>query len=196
MNKNTKKIATLVLSAIVAGALITASNADFSKLSYEERTEFRTLMEKAKSWTELTIEEQAIIDEVETSFRWNKWNFMWNNDSFKKGHNGWMKGLTDEEKTSLESMTDEEKKAFYESKKVERLADIEAKRIERKAHEAVIDKLLAWEVLTEEQEIIRSEIIIKRAERKNEIENRQANIWEMKWWFGWNKWSKRGFFNK
>lgn len=138
-----KKLATLVLSAIVAWLVVSASNADFDINDFS-------------------------FDKSEMK------------QEFRKGFNGWMKGLTDEEKTQVESMTTEEKTAFFESKKAERDAEREAKQLERKAHEAVIDKLLAWETLTADEEVIRSEIITKRAERKAEQEARQAEMEEIK----------------
>ena len=72
--------------------------------------------------------------------------------------------LTTEEKTSLESMTNEEKKAFFEARKFE-------KKAKRDSREGVIDKLLAWEVLTADEEVVRAEIIKERADRKDEMVN-------------------------
>jgi hypothetical protein len=79
-----------------------------------------------------------------------------------------MKGLTDEDKTSLESMTDEEKKAFFEAKSTERKAEMENKKAERESHEAIIDKLINGEELSADEKVILEEIKIKRAERKAE----------------------------
>lgn len=104
----------------------------------------------------------------------------WTKYEFKKWMNGWMKWLTDEEKTLVESMTTEERTAFFEAKKAERDAEMEAKQLERKSHEAVIDKLLSWETLTSDEELIRAEIIKKRAERKAEQEAREAKMEEIK----------------
>lgn len=59
-------------------------------------------------------------------------------------------------------MTTEEKKAFFEAKKLEQKA-------KRDAREGVIDKLLAWEVLTANEELIRAEIIKERANRKTKM---------------------------
>jgi len=75
-----------------------------------------------------------------------------------------MNWLTTEEKTSLESMTNEEKKAFFEARKFE-------KKAKRDSREGVIDKLLAWEVLTADEEVVRAEIIKERADRKDEMVN-------------------------
>lgn len=99
---------------------------------------------------------------------------------FKKGHNGNLKGLTDEEKTALESMTTEEKQTFIETKKAEKKAEREAKKAQRESYETVIDKLLAWETLTSAEENLRSEIIEKRAERKAKKEAKQAEMEEIR----------------
>lgn len=76
---------------------------------------------------------------------------------------GHLENLTDAEKTALTSMTDEQKKAFFETKKTQMEAI-------RTARENVIDKLLAWTTLTQEEENIRAEIITQRAEMKVEME--------------------------
>ncbi len=99
---------------------------------------------------------------------------------FRKVYNWNMKGLSDDEKTNLETMTDEEKKEFFEAKKAERNLEKEAKKIERESHENVIDKLLAWEELTAEEELTRTDIIEKRAERKIQKEANEAKREEMK----------------
>jgi len=99
---------------------------------------------------------------------------------FKKGRGWFMKWLTDEERTKLKSMSKEEKKSFFETKKAERNADREAKKIERQAYNNVIDKLLAWETLTADEETLRTKIIKLRAERKADMESREAEREEMK----------------
>jgi len=81
--------------------------------------------------------------------------------------------LTEEQKTEIENMTDEEKKDFFETKRTE-------KKAERESRENVIDKLLAWETLTSEEEELRAEIIEHRAEMKIKRENREADRAEMK----------------
>mgnify|MGYP002350949313 CR=1 FL=1 len=132
----------------------------------ENAKEIRTLMEKVKNWETLTDEEQTKVDNFKANMperwewrwhgweRWHWWPWMW-------GEWFWweMNKLTDEEKTALESMTDEEKKAFFEEKRTE----AETK---RESRENVIDKLLAWETLTTDEETVRQEIITERAERK------------------------------
>ncbi len=111
--------------------------------------------------------------------RW-LWDFSDRGGEFKKGKGWFMKWLTDEEKTTLESMNDEEKKVFFETKKAERETERESKKVERQAHENVIDKLLAWKNLTSEEETLRSEIIEKRAERKVQREVKNAEMEEIK----------------
>ena len=75
------------------------------------------------------------------------------------GHRGgMMDSLTEAEMTALSSMTVTERQAFFEKKRTEMEAT-------RKAHETVIDKLLAGTTLTAEEETIRAEIIKNRAER-------------------------------
>lgn len=122
------------------------------------------------------------INKVFQKWWFEKWicNFFERWHEFKKGKGWFMKGLTDEEKTSIKSMTDEEKKSFFETKKAERDAEREAKKAERQAHNNVIDKLLAWETLISEEETLRTEIIKQRAERKADMEAREAERAEMK----------------
>ncbi|MDD5769722.1 MAG: hypothetical protein PHE25_02040 [Candidatus Gracilibacteria bacterium] len=81
--------------------------------------------------------------------------------------------LTDAEKTALETMTSDDKRAFFEKK----ITDEQAK---KEAQETVIDKLLAGTTLTADEEIIRTEIIKQRAERKAEMEARKKEIASIK----------------
>lgn len=87
-------------------------------------------------------------------------NFKWKMYDWKM-HGRWkmMMLLTEDEKKKLESMTNDQKKDFFESKKTEM-------EVKMKSYEAVIDKLLAWETLTSDEENIRKEIIEQRAQRK------------------------------
>lgn len=111
---------------------------------------------------------------------------------------GFKASLTAEEQTALESMTGEEKKEFFTLKR-------EEKKAERQAESDVIDALLAGDSLTPEQEIIRSEIITKRAQKaemrekikaiRDKVdageelsEEEQAVLDEMK--SKWRKWGK------
>lgn len=75
--------------------------------------------------------------------------------------------ISEEEKTMIQSMTNEEKQVYFEEKREESIAEMKAK-------ETVIDKLLAWTTLTDEEEIIRQEIISQREERKSQMEEMQA----------------------
>lgn len=73
--------------------------------------------------------------------------------------------LTTEEKNALASMTESQKREFFEKKRAE-------KKAKRTAQENIIDKLLAGETLTAEEEKIRQEIISERkvhAEKKAEM---------------------------
>jgi len=166
---------------ILAGALITAITATSIWVSFADETTttstwavnkkierqelttkqkaqmeaMRAILYKKRNWETLTTEEETQLAEFEANKpeMW-RWEGMW---KWNKG--GFINDLTTEEKTALESMTDEEKKAFFETKKAENDA-------KRTAHENVVDKLLAWEKLTSDEESIRAEIIKERAERK------------------------------
>lgn len=81
--------------------------------------------------------------------------------------------LTDEEKTKLQSMTDSEKQAFFEQKRTETESKIEAR-------EAVMDKLLNWETLTDSDKVIVEEIKTQRAEAKKQREEMRAKMEEIK----------------
>lgn len=75
--------------------------------------------------------------------------------------------LTEAEKTALDAMTETEKAEFFQKKQSEHKAKKEAK-------EAVLDKILAGQSLTADEEIIRQEIIADRAEKKARKAERQA----------------------
>lgn len=132
----------------------------------------------------------ASADETST---WNSENsfkkvwverWLWDNSGprgeSKKGKGWFMKGLTDEEKTTIESMSDEQKEAYFETKKAEMKAEWELKKAEKQAEENVIDKLLAGETLTSEEEVLKAGIIEKRAEKKLEREAKESEREEMK----------------
>lgn len=150
MSMNKKSVSLLVLSAIVASVVVSWTNANMFSFSW-------------------------VNDKTEMNFEWMGF---WNH--FKKWVNGNMKWLTDEEKTALESMTDEEKTAFYETKRAERQAVMEANKIERELHEGVIDKLIDWVALTDEEKVILEEIKTKRAERKALRLERESQMAELK----------------
>lgn len=182
MKNNTKILAWLLITGVAVTWVTFASTSTWStliwgfskqkiELTEEQKTqmeEVRTLMEKQKNGETLTTEEQAKLDELKANMpqRWGwegkwfwgkrwwegKWEMMW----------FWGKMMDDlsyEEKAALESMTDEEKQTFFETKRTEQKAKMEAR-------ESVIDKLLAWETLTSDEEVVRQEIITQRAEEK------------------------------
>lgn len=130
-----------------------------------EMDEIKSIFDKQKSWETLTAEESAKLEEFKSNnpkiWREGKGKWMWK--WFDKMWKWWfMNHLTEEEKTALESMTDDEKKAFFDTKKAEM-------QVKRQSHEAVIDKLLAWEKLTADEEAVRAEIIKHRAEMKTKM---------------------------
>jgi len=81
--------------------------------------------------------------------------------------------LTEAEQTALESMTTEQKQAFFEKKRTE----IES---QMTARETVIDKLLAGQPLTAEEEALRKTIISERAAHKTEMATRKAEMEQIK----------------
>lgn len=142
-----------------------------------EMEKIKTILDKKKAGTTLTTDEQTLLDKFEANkpkrpewndeWRWDKWPWM-----LRDGWFWWIDELTDEEKTSLESMTDEQKQAFFEAKR-------EAEKLKREAKESVIDKLLVWETLTADEEVVKAEIIKERAEQKTkkaEMETKMAAI--------------------
>lgn len=81
--------------------------------------------------------------------------------------------LSEEEQTAVEAMSNEEKQAFFEEKRNE-------KKAEKEAREAIIDALLAGETLSQEQEVLRQEIIDDRAERKAQRAEMEAKREQIK----------------
>lgn len=121
---------------------------------YEKSETIKMILQKQENGEELTVEETDLLEKLNNhKWRWNK-NHKWL----------WRMFLTEDEKIALESMTDEEKITFMENKK-------EEIQIIRESEESVIDKLLAGESLTQEEELIRNEIIKKRSERKANLFN-------------------------
>ncbi len=72
-----------------------------------------------------------------------------------------IQNLTDDEKKSLESMTDAQKKEFFQKKMDEQKAKMDAR-------DAVLDKLLNGESLSDADKVIVSEIKAERAKMKAE----------------------------
>ncbi len=86
----------------------------------------------------------------------------------KMGGKRSMAQMTEAEKTAFEAMSDTERRKYMEKKHTEMVA-------KRDAHEALIDKLLAGQVLTADEETLRKTIITERAERKVKQAEMEAN---------------------
>ncbi|MDD2917028.1 MAG: hypothetical protein PHH70_04255 [Candidatus Gracilibacteria bacterium] len=86
---------------------------------------------------------------------------------------GAMTELTDAEKTQLATMTDAEKKVFFEAK-------FTAEKSLRDAKEAVIDKLINGETLSDAEKATLLTIKTERAAAKSERLAREAQMTEMK----------------
>lgn len=84
-----------------------------------------------------------------------------------------MTELTDAEKTQLATMTDAEKKVFFEAK-------FTAEKSLRDAKEAVIDKLINGETLSDAEKATLLTIKTERAAAKSERLAREAQMTEMK----------------
>lgn len=84
-----------------------------------------------------------------------------------------MSQLTDAEKTKLATMTPTEKKAFFETKMTEQ-------RALRDAKEAVIDKLINGETLSDAEKVTLATIKTERAAAKEARVAREAKIAEIK----------------
>lgn len=182
-----KILASVILATLTLWAWVTLANTStwvtnftwskkeqkFTQLTTEQKAEFeeiKTILEKKKAWTTLTIDEETKLKSFESKYpkkdnnkKWfgKKWD-MWDHKMWMKWeHKMWMwfDKLTDAEKTSLEKMTDTEKKAFFEAKRLENETKAEAR-------EAVIDKLISWTTLNDEEKKVLEEIKIERAEKK------------------------------
>lgn len=174
MNKKTTGM--VVLSALVASIIISSANANmFWITSTTDKMEMVKLLQKSQSWETLTQEEQELLNKIKDNLSWM--NLFGN---YKKWINWNMKWLTDDEKTALQTMTDDEKTTFFEQKRAEKKAEIEAKKIEREKHEAIIDKLIDGDTLTDEEKVILEEIKTKRAERKIAQQQNEEKMQEIK----------------
>lgn len=133
-------------------------NSNFELISEE----YKLIQEKLENWETLTQEEQTILDSMkkprfqDKKGRDRQWGFGGFRDDF----------LTEDEKEAFNNLTSDEKKEYLEAKRLEEKSKMELK-------ELVIDKLLIWESLTSEEEVIRQEIITERANRKTF--NREEN---------------------
>lgn len=156
---NNKLLTWVLILGIASTGFAALSSADDSSTGsfLKGNSEIRELMQKAKAGEQLTIVEQATLDEVKAAKgeRGNKWQGkMWSH-------------LTDDEKTALEAMSDDEKKAFFETKKAEKQA-------QKDANKSVIDALIAGETLSSDQETLRAEMIEKMAEKAGSSDNRKS----------------------
>lgn len=201
MKNNTKALVlTLLATTIIATGASFASNSTtgtwviktFKQMTWittEQKAQMeaiKTILQKQKSWSGLTTEEQSTLD----TFQSTKMQYMWWMVQWKWKHNWMMKWfdwmwkwmmnnsfawkmkeeLTTQEQTALASMTDTEKKAFFEKKRVENEQKMETR-------EAVIDKLLSWTALTDADKVIVEEIKIQRAsEKAQRTEMKQMRI--------------------
>ncbi len=187
MKNNVKILAGALITAIAATSIwvsfadetttstwTTSKKFERQELTTEQKAQMeamRTILDKKRNWETLTAEEESQLAEFEAN-KPEMWRWEWKMGKWQwKGRwdrGGFINNLTEEEKTALDSMTDDEKKAFFETKKAENDA-------KRTSHENVIDKLLSWEKLTAEEEVVRAEIIKERSERKTEMEARKLN---------------------
>lgn len=124
------------------------------------------------SWISFSFADDA-TDSIVDNVKEMKHNWVKSLAKSLKGDRKMDMNLTDEEKTAIEAMSDEERNEYFESKKSEREALKNAK-------ENVIDKLLAWDTLTSDEELIRAELIETRAEKKAEMEARKVERDEIK----------------
>lgn len=162
-----KIISSVVISTVAAWMLIWVVRADFSKLPAEEKIKIEKIIHKAKKWENLTVDEQNKLNEIKAEFEWKKDCFLWEWKKHRKWRNGYMKWLSKEEKESIIEMSDSEKKAFFEEKKAFRLAEKEDRRVIREWYQIVIEKLINWKELNDDEKLILDEIKKRREKRKN-----------------------------
>lgn len=151
----------VVTSVLLSWSAFAASNTDNSNL----KTNYKSSVMKNEKWKWWMLKMKCC--------EWNKW-WIWD----MKWKWFWELVLTDAEKTALSSMTDAEKKVFFDNKRLE----LETKRL---AKENVIDKLLVWETLTSDEELLKQEIIKERADmkaRKKEMDEIKAIMEKVKNW--------------
>ena len=163
----------------------TKNQSKMPELTQEQKDQMekiKTLFEKQKAWEKINDDEKKLIEEFKSNtwkwFGWKmwKWNHEWKLN--EKENRFWFEKLTDEEKASLEKMTQEEKDKFFKEKQTKMEETMEER-------EHVLDKVLAWETLTSQEEKIKSEIIKQRAEmkvKKNEMKKIKAIFEKQKAW--------------
>ena len=145
------------------------------------KTEIMSIVKKSRNWEILTADEQAKLDAVKVwnqfkKWKWKKWldkdwwfEMMW-------GFGMWfwmMKELTVDEKTKVQAMTDTERKAFFEAKMIKDKADFEAK-------DAIIDKLINWEALSDSDKVLLEVIKKDRADAKAKRLEMEKKMTEVK----------------
>ena len=139
------------------------SKIELTEEQKSQMEDFKVIMDKTKNWEALTEEEQARVDEL----KWNMWGKMKMRWDFWEWKWMWVLlhkeiFLTDEDKEAFEAMSETERKEYFEDKAQEQ-------RLKMESHENVIDKLLLWETLSSQEEVIRQELIQLRSERKGKV---------------------------
>lgn len=94
-------------------------------------------------------------------------------EGFGKGRGEHKIMLSTEEQARVNAMSETEKHSYFAAKHEEMHA-------KRQAYEAVIDKLLAGNALTAEEETLRAEIITERAKHKEQRATMEAERTKMK----------------
>ncbi len=125
-----------VLSVVLVTGIVTTW---FAGISAADEWLLGENLEQKVELMEENLEQK--FDSLENRFSGNKFGK-------RKG----LKHLTDDEKQALETMSDEEKKAFFDAKK----AQMKAK---KQLHKTVVAKLIVWEVLSDDEELARVEIL-------------------------------------
>lgn len=159
---NNKILSVVLVLGIASTGFAAISSANDSS-SGALNSEIRLLLEKVRLGETLTEAEQAELDAAKESF---------SNFKEKRGFDGFGKRagfaqLTDEEKQALTSMTDEEKKAFFDAKKQEM-------QVQREAQKQVIDKLIAGEKLTADEEATRLSLLAKTQTQSEQHPSREG----------------------
>lgn len=165
---NKKILATIFASAFIISSLSTMhaynghnnwywnwNHINKTELTDEQKVSFesnRLIMQKIRTWEELTSDEETFLNENRFNRGWHhNWTWFW--PIWKH-----MNFFTEDELEKFNSMTDLEKQNLIEEKRTEQIN-------RQKQHETVINKLLNYEELTSDEELIRQEIIQARKAR-------------------------------
>lgn len=176
---NNKKIASLVLSAIVAWMVVSASSADFNWENFLfDKTEMKQHFQKGvNGWMKwLTDDEknqvESMTDEDKKAFLETK-KAERNVEREAKQAERQVHEKVIDKLLEGESLTADEEtlRAEIIEKRAERKIEREAKELERAEMKSIMEKKRAWEDLTEDEE---------------------AKLDEMKSQFKWKKWGKKG----